>query len=60
MSQGPAIGLYLIKTSQIVIEKGKPQKVQFSFRLVVSKLRFMNRSEDLSSLSHILSKKHFQ
>ena len=34
------------QTSQIVIEKGEPQKVQFSFRLVPSKLR----------LSHILSK----
>ena len=44
------------QTSQIVIEKGEPQKFQFSFRLVLSKLRFMNWSEDLLTLSHILSK----
>ena len=43
-------------TSQIVIEKGEPQKVQFSFPLVLNKLRFMNRREDLSTLSNILSK----
>ena len=43
-------------TSQIVIEKGEPQKVPFSFPLVLNKLRFMNRREDLSTLSNILSK----
>ena len=36
--------------------KGELQKIQFSFRLVLSKLRFMNWSGDLSTLSHILSK----
>ena len=42
-----------------MIEKGEPQKVQFSFRLVLSKrlqLRFMKGSEDLSTLRHILRK----
>ena len=39
-----------------MIEKGEAQKVQFAFHLVLSKLRFMNWSEDLSTLSHILSK----
>ena len=28
-------------SSQTVFEKGEPKKVQFSFRLVLSKLRFM-------------------
>ena len=42
--------------TEIPIEKGEPQKVQFSFCLVPSKLRFMNGTEDLSTLSHILSK----
>ena len=40
-----------------MIEKGEPQKVSFSLRLVLSKLRFMNRSEDLSTLNHMVESK---
>ena len=54
---GPWSGHRMITlTSQIVIEKREPQKVQFSFPLVLNKLRSMNWREDLSTLSHILSK----
>ena len=45
----------------IETEKGEPQKVQFSFRLVLrrTKLRFMNWNEDHSTVRHILSKALF-
>ena len=44
-----------------MIEKGEPQKVQFSFRLVLrrTKLRFMDWNEDHSTVRHILRKALF-